>query len=86
MKKILLRTPLIGKPPYDAMFRQDPLLIWFWKDAAEAGPGGGPLPEPEQRGLLTELLSLPVWERPAHINDRFRPPTTHAGAALTPQG
>ena len=73
LKKILLKTPLIGRPPYDAMFRQDPLLIYFWKDAAEAGPGGGPLPEPEQRGLLTELLSLPTWERPAHLNDRFYP-------------
>lgn len=73
IKKLLLKTPLIGRPPYAPMFREDPLLIYFWKDAAEAGPGGGPLPEPEQHGLLTELLSLPPWERPAHLSDRLRP-------------
>ena len=73
MKSILLKTPLIGQPPYDAMFRQDPLLIYFWKDAATAGPEGGPLPEAEQRSLLTELLALPDWERPARLNERLLP-------------
>ena len=73
MKKALLKTPLIGRPPYDAMFRQDPLLIYYWKDAAEAGPGNTLLPEAEQRDLLTELLPLPTWERPAHLNDRLLP-------------
>lgn len=70
-KKILSQTPLIGRPPYAAMFRQDPTLIYYWRDLAQPGQGKPPMPEPEQKKLLSELLPLPPWARPAHLTGKL---------------
>ena len=71
-EKLLLKTPLIGRPPYAAMFREDPMLLYCWRDLAEEEGRDHPIPTQQQQALLSELLPLPAWERPAHLMDRLR--------------